>query len=100
MKTFAFAYSKSVLRNMIRRCIEQKGVRVFLISESPDQAILDSSEIICKEIDPHKTGGITWIVGGGESRIEFWNYNVIHIMTAAEARSYIERNNLNNNRKD
>ena len=100
MKTFAFAYSKSVLRKMIHRCIEQNGVRVFLISESPDLAIHDSSEIICKEIDPRKTGGITWIVGGGESRIEFWNYNVIHIMTIAKAKSYIERNNLNNNRKD
>lgn len=85
---------------MIRRCIHKTGIRVFLIADSPDQAILDSSEIICKEIDPRKTGGITWIVGDGESRIEFWNYNVIHIMTVAEARLYIERNNLNSNRKD
>ena len=100
MKTFAFEYSRRILKKMIRRCIDKTGIRVFLIADSPDQAILDSSEIICKEIDPHKTGGITWIVGGGESRIEFWNYNVIHIMTVAEARLYIERNNLNSNRKD
>lgn len=100
MKTFAFEYSTRVLKKMIRRCIDQSGIQVFLISESPDMAILESSEYICTKIDPRKTGGITWIVGSGESRIEFWNYNVIHIMTMDEAMSYIKREKRNQNRKD